>query len=373
MKTKHYALLAFLLAATLFTGEARAASALGQRLSGKILLQVEANGEGWYIYPKTFKRYYLGRPDDAFRIMRELSLGISNNDFENFGMYAPSRLRGLILLKVEDAGRAYYVHPDTRRMHYLGRPQDAFDVMRTQGLGITNKDLASLEAENGYQNSQPQKPSYPISAAGWKPPSTCSGTDITFTSSPVPVSEIYHIEPMGKVAAGHVTPTDHGYIANSANHQPAISDLRAPADGHIVSIGAFGKPNDYRIIIWHSCTVSTIYIHVHELAPEILAITGDLGPGKSWEGDHGPDNNKTPTIPVKAGQVIGKMNRSLDFSVHDTAVALAGFENPALYYGEQWKIHTVDLFGYFESSLRSQLKAKSLRAAEPVGGKIDFD
>ncbi|MDP3995132.1 MAG: hypothetical protein Q8P78_00780, partial [bacterium] len=46
---------------------------------------------------------------------------------------------------------------------------------------------------------------------------------------------------------------------------------------------------------------------------------------------------------------------------------------PALYYGEQWKIHTVDLFGYFESSLRSQLKAKSLRAAEPVGGKIDFD
>jgi len=120
------------------------ANEISNRLSGKILLQVEANGEGWYIYPKTLKRYYLGRPSDAFRIMRELSLGISNNDFDSFGDYAPYRLRGLILLKVEDSGKAYYVHPDTRKIYYLGRPNDAFNVMRTQGLGISNNDLSSI-------------------------------------------------------------------------------------------------------------------------------------------------------------------------------------------------------------------------------------
>lgn len=47
---------------------------------GKILLDVEKNGEAYYIYPKDKKAYYLGRPADAFRIMRELGLGITNSD-----------------------------------------------------------------------------------------------------------------------------------------------------------------------------------------------------------------------------------------------------------------------------------------------------
>lgn len=56
------------------------AGTLAQRLSGKILLQVEQNGEAWYIYPNNQQRYYLGRPADAFNIMRELGLGISDKD-----------------------------------------------------------------------------------------------------------------------------------------------------------------------------------------------------------------------------------------------------------------------------------------------------
>ena len=47
---------------------------------GKILLQVEKNGEAWYVNPKDGKRYYLGDGDLAFQIMRYLSLGISNQD-----------------------------------------------------------------------------------------------------------------------------------------------------------------------------------------------------------------------------------------------------------------------------------------------------
>ena len=42
----------------------------------------EQNGEAYYIYPKDSKKYYLGRPSDAFNIMRELGLGITTADLE---------------------------------------------------------------------------------------------------------------------------------------------------------------------------------------------------------------------------------------------------------------------------------------------------
>jgi len=58
------------------------AGATANRLSGKILLDVERNGEAWYVYPVDNHRYYLGRPNDAFNIMRNLGLGISNENLE---------------------------------------------------------------------------------------------------------------------------------------------------------------------------------------------------------------------------------------------------------------------------------------------------
>jgi hypothetical protein len=120
-------------------------SRLSSRMKGKILLQVELNGEGWYVNPDNSKRYYLGRPDDAFQIMRELGLGISNKDFSSFNNFAPNRLSGKILLKVEDSGKAYYVNPVDLKMHYLGRPADAFQIMRELGLGISNENIRKID------------------------------------------------------------------------------------------------------------------------------------------------------------------------------------------------------------------------------------
>ena len=111
---------------------------MAESQKGKILLQVEENGEAWYVYPKELKKYYLGRPADAFDVMRSLGLGISESDFNKWNGYAPSNLSGLILLRVQENGEAYYVNPSDLKMHYLGRPADAFNVMRNLGLGITN-------------------------------------------------------------------------------------------------------------------------------------------------------------------------------------------------------------------------------------------
>ncbi len=120
--------------------------ALSNRLLGRILLQVEEKGEAWYLNPLDGARYFLGRPSDALAIMRKLALGISNNDFNRFWKGgAPARLSGQILLNVEDSGKAYYVNPSGLKLQYLGRPEDAFQVMKSAGLGISNENIWQLE------------------------------------------------------------------------------------------------------------------------------------------------------------------------------------------------------------------------------------
>ena len=42
------------------------------QMKGKIILQVEQNGEAWYVNPGDGKKYFLGRPADAFKVMRNI-------------------------------------------------------------------------------------------------------------------------------------------------------------------------------------------------------------------------------------------------------------------------------------------------------------
>ena len=113
------------------------------RLAGQILIQVESHGEAWYVNPKDNKRYYLGRPDDAFNLMKTLSLGISEKEFASWANLAPTWAEGGLYLRPQSHGEAYYVDLN-RHTHYLGRPLDAWLLLKSQGLGITNKDLAKV-------------------------------------------------------------------------------------------------------------------------------------------------------------------------------------------------------------------------------------
>jgi len=127
---------------------------LAIKLKGKIVLQSQEHGEAWYIYPKDMKRYYLGRPQDAFSVMRNLGLGITDKDLVKIPKNTDSwtdktgiadRLAGQIVLQVEKNGEAYYINPTDKKRYYLGRPNDAFDIMRNLGLGIAFNDLVRLE------------------------------------------------------------------------------------------------------------------------------------------------------------------------------------------------------------------------------------
>lgn len=111
--------------------------------AGYILLQVENNGEAWYLYPDTSSRFFLGRPTDAFAIMKKLALGARHSYIEQTTTF-PARLAGQILLDVDNNGEAYYIYPQNLQKYYLGNPTDAFNIMRKLGLGIKNTDLATI-------------------------------------------------------------------------------------------------------------------------------------------------------------------------------------------------------------------------------------
>ncbi|NTU98854.1 hypothetical protein HGA64_02520 [Candidatus Falkowbacteria bacterium] len=115
-------------------------SAFAKKSQGKIFLQVQSKGQAWYINPKDLKRYYLGRPNDAFTVMRRLGLGVKHEVIVKNKIYSAA-LSGKILLDVEDKGKAYYINPKDRKAYYLGRPSDAFAVMRKLGIGITTTEL----------------------------------------------------------------------------------------------------------------------------------------------------------------------------------------------------------------------------------------
>ncbi len=183
---------------------------LAQQNAGKILLQVQQNGEAYYVYPNDNKRYYLGSPENAWSIMRFFGIGISNPDLQKiptgidqrmtdndsdgdglsddlekiFGthMYLPDtdhdgysdsleiqnnydplncngyllpidytfteKKKGKIFLQVESHGEAWYVNPQDGKKYYMGRPADALKIMQYLGLGIADQNLNLINENN---------------------------------------------------------------------------------------------------------------------------------------------------------------------------------------------------------------------------------
>lgn len=229
MNNQHQKILILLAIAGAIFGASKlqATEVLGSRLAGRILLQVESKGEAWYINPFDQKRSYLGRPADALSTMKRLGVGVTNadlfyipvglaavsgNDSDGDGLnddleeaagtniykqdtdndgfsdkielekqfnplgWGPlnlnqdlvTRVKGRILLQVEDKGQAWYINPVDRKRYYLGSPATALAVMRQLGLGITNKNLETITIDYSHlvvNNPQPASTSVSVLSA----------------------------------------------------------------------------------------------------------------------------------------------------------------------------------------------------------------
>lgn len=176
--------------------------ALVNRVAGRILLQVEGNGEAWYVDSVSAKKYYLRDGQSAHAALQAFGLGISNEDLAQIPLgyderfdgvdsdgdglsdkleeaigtdpfnpdtdgdsftdglevrngYDPlgagpgvrdtsfgSRLEGRIVLQVEGNGEAWYIYDGKR--YYLGNGDEAYQIMRFLSLGVTNDDLRKI-------------------------------------------------------------------------------------------------------------------------------------------------------------------------------------------------------------------------------------
>src|SRR3990167_4588461 len=193
--------------------------------------------------------------------------------------------------------------------------------------------------------------------------SSCETGEIKFDYAPVDLDKTTLLLPLGLMAGGHVTPVDHHYFQNFNNEKFDIK-IYSPGKGHITSIqhmpGA-KEGEDYRIIIDHTCTISSIYIHVGLLTERLQK--------------YAPEgmNTNSGNIPVEAGELLGYYKTNVDYNLVDTEIVLPGFIVPEHYKAESWKIHIPNTYDYFNEPVRSKIIEKSLRTVEPLSGKIDYD
>ena len=119
---------------------------LTKKLKGRILLQVEEHGQAWYVCPKDEKKYYMANGNEAYNIMRNFGVGITNLDLDkikNDKNFAKKH-SGKIFLQIEAHGEAYYIDIDGNT-HYLKNGDAAYTAMRNLGLGITNSDIRKID------------------------------------------------------------------------------------------------------------------------------------------------------------------------------------------------------------------------------------
>jgi hypothetical protein len=177
---------------------------LGDKLKGNILLQVEKNGEAWYVNPVDKRRYYMENGLVAYEMMRSFGLGITNEDLRKIPIGFDARfneddsdgdnlsdkmeealgtsnyssdsdgdgydddlevrnnfdprgsgklpidnglvekLKGKILLQVEKKGQAWYVNPSDGRRYYMQDGDSAYEIMKYLSLGITDENLNKI-------------------------------------------------------------------------------------------------------------------------------------------------------------------------------------------------------------------------------------
>jgi len=123
---------------------------LSKKLAGKLLLQVEKGGAIWYVDTKEYKRYNVTFAN-ALPLFRKLSLGITNVNLvkipisgsgQTGNLSMRNRLKGKLLLQVEQGGAIWYV--DQNGYRHSVTWDNLLPLFQSLSLGITNDNLNKI-------------------------------------------------------------------------------------------------------------------------------------------------------------------------------------------------------------------------------------
>lgn len=176
-----------------FALTASAANSITSRLKGKLLLQVQDKGRIWYVDPVGLQKHEVTF-SNALNLFQTLSLGITNADLvkipadldsisssqdsdgdgytdraelqsgfspyiagSNQGRFKTdnnlaTKLKGRLLLQVQDKGRIWYIDQNGKRWEVTWG--NLMSLFRKLALGITDKDLAGVGGDFVYQDSK---------------------------------------------------------------------------------------------------------------------------------------------------------------------------------------------------------------------------
>lgn len=243
--------------------------------------------------------------------------------------------------------------------------------IKKEYLSLIATILTTLLILSGCISKQENKDDNTTNESSNENQNTNMSCQITFDYPPFNLEKVAYILPMGLMTGAHVTPIDHQYYISydyGSENEAVDVEVYSPGNGTVTSIqhmdiAAGDSPlavDDFRVIIQHTDTISSYYIHIDKLSDKLMIVDPGLG------------NHSNVNVEVNAGEIIGIYGGSVDYNIVDQDVNLP-FINPNSYEQEPWKIHCPDPFNYFNKSIKNQMINKCLRTEQPIGGKICYD
>ncbi len=120
---------------------------LSARLAGRILLQAESSGEAWYLNPLDKKRYFLGRPQEAWVIIKKLGVELPAGellDYLYFAKTLPKNLEGRFVWAKNNPKEIYYFYPDRDKPLLLKESEDSLELLQPISIGVSNENIRKI-------------------------------------------------------------------------------------------------------------------------------------------------------------------------------------------------------------------------------------
>jgi hypothetical protein len=121
--------------------------------SGQIIKDANIFGGFWYVNPSDFHRYNFDFNSKGFGILSNLSLGVSNDDFDKLTGTTSQNILGKFLIKTQDGGRIFYIDYQSGSPIYIGNTESAsflFDKIATSVSSCVLRDIpvAKMNMDN---------------------------------------------------------------------------------------------------------------------------------------------------------------------------------------------------------------------------------